>query len=222
MRSVRCIPLPAASQQLPAEPGTEGDVTVRCWRPADAGALNAVVAENREHLRPWMPWADADPPTLEQRLALFHDWEHARRKGDEAIYGIFVDGEVAGGGGLHRRLGPDGLEIGYWLAESFTGRGVMTVAAGLMTAAAFTVPGIELVEIHHDKANERSAGVPRRLGFTLLDEVAREPEAPAESGVGWHWRITRAQWRAAARAETDGGSEAGGVQHEVEAREVGG
>lgn len=69
-----------------------------------------------------------------------------------------------------------------------------TVAAALMTDAAFTVPGIELVEIHHDRANSASAGVPRRLGYTLVSERPDEPEAPAEIGIEWCWRITREQW----------------------------
>jgi hypothetical protein len=34
----------------------------------------------------------------------------------------------------------------------------------MLTNAAFTVPEITQVEIHHDKANVASAGVPRSLG----------------------------------------------------------
>jgi RimJ/RimL family protein N-acetyltransferase len=167
---------------------------VRRWRQDDAQALNQAVSDSREHLRPWMPWAQEDPPTLADRLTLFADWDREWRAGGDAFYGIFVAGAVAGGCGLHRRLGPAGLEIGYWLAASFTGRGVMTTAAALLTDAAFGVPGIELVEIHHDRTNERSGGVPRRLGYTLVGEFAREPQAPAETGLECRWRITREQW----------------------------
>lgn len=183
-------------QLLPGEPGTRGSVTVRRWRPEDAQAINDLMAASRAHLTPWMAWAAGPPDTLEQRRARFSRWEREWVAGGDCVYGIFVDGAVAGGCGLHRRLGPDGLEIGYWLAAQFTGRGVMTVAAELLTDAAFSVPGIEVVEIHHDQANERSGGVPRRLGYTLVREVVREPEAPAESGVELQWRITRAGWAA--------------------------
>lgn len=176
-------------------------MTVRRWRAEDAQALNDAVSSSREHLRPWMPWAGAAPMTLEQRLQLLADWEQGWRAGGDCLCGIFVGEQVAGGCGLHRRLGSGGLEIGYWLAAGFTGQGVMTVAAGLLTDAAFSVPGIELVEIHHDKANARSGAVPRRLGYTLVREVAREPQAPAEIGIECQWRLTRAQW--AARAPRD-------------------
>jgi RimJ/RimL family protein N-acetyltransferase len=58
------------------------------------------------------------------------------------------------------------LEIGYWIHAGFLRRGLATRVSCLLTDAAFTVAGIERVEIHHDKANVASAGVPRRLGFT--------------------------------------------------------
>lgn len=171
-------------------------MTVRRWRAEDAQALNDAVAASREHLLPWMPWAGEPPMTLAQRLRQLASWEREWRAGGDCVYGIFAEEEVAGGSGLHRRLGPGGLEIGYWLAAGFTGRGLMTVAAGLLTDAAFNAPGIEFVEIHHDKANERSGAVPRRLGYTLVREVAREPQAPAEIGIECQWRLTREQWGA--------------------------
>ncbi len=60
-----------------------------------------------------------------------------------------------------------GLEIGYWIHPAFIGRGLATAAARLVTEAAFSVPGIDRVEIHHDRANEISGAIPRKLGFTL-------------------------------------------------------
>ena len=186
--------MPADIPKLPGEPRTRGEVTVRRWRAEDAQPLNELVAASRKHLLPWMPWATEPLDTLEQRRARFSGWEREWAAGGDCVYGIFVAGAVAGGCGLHRRLGSDGLEIGYWLAPDFTGRGVMTVAAELLTDAAFSVPEIEVVEIHHDQANERSAGVPRRLGFTLARQIGREPQAPGERGVEWQWQITREQW----------------------------
>ncbi|HET8979995.1 MAG TPA: hypothetical protein VFN87_17705 [Solirubrobacteraceae bacterium] len=39
------------------------------------------------------------------------------------------------------------------------------------------------VEIHNDKANTARAGVPRKLGFILIDERPDTPSAPAEIGI---------------------------------------
>jgi ribosomal-protein-serine acetyltransferase len=65
----------------------------------------------------------------------------------------------------------------------------------MLTDAAFGLPGIGRVEIHHDKANQASAGVPRKLGFTWLGESVDEPEAPAEEGIEWRWRMKKEGWR---------------------------
>ena len=58
------------------------------------------------------------------------------------------------------------------------------------------IPGIDAVEIHHDRANVRSAAVPRRLGFTFVGEEPDEPEAPGEAGIDCAWRAERAAWTA--------------------------
>ena len=47
-----------------------------------------------------------------------------------------------------------------------------------LTSLAFGIDEIEPVEIHRDKANVASAGVPRRLGFELLTETPDEISAP--------------------------------------------
>src|SRR5713101_8481593 len=39
-------------------------VTLRRLRPSDASALSRLVADNLDHLRPWMPWATADAASV--------------------------------------------------------------------------------------------------------------------------------------------------------------
>lgn len=161
---------------------------VRCWDVADAPALAAAIAESTEHLRPWMAWIEHEPMALDDREARIREWEVQRLAGGDATYGIWVDGRVAGGTGLHRRGVPATLEIGYWLHPGFVGRGLMTRVAGVLTTTALAVPGIDAVEIHHDPANERSAAVPRRLGYRRLDDLDHQDHAA--------WRIERAEWGA--------------------------
>jgi RimJ/RimL family protein N-acetyltransferase len=62
---------------------------------------------------------------------------------------------------------------------------------------AFTVPGIERVGIHHDKASQASAGVPRSSGCRPIGEQPDTPSAPAGHGTGCTWRITRDEWLSA-------------------------
>ena len=101
---------------------------------------------------------------------------------------------IVGGTGLHRRRGPDTLEIGYWVHADHLGQGFATEAATALTTAAFAVPGIEHVEIHHDRANTASRGIPERLGYRMVAESPDAVTAPGEEGVDCCWRTDRRGW----------------------------
>jgi RimJ/RimL family protein N-acetyltransferase len=178
--------------------GRDG-LVLRRWRAEDAAALTEAVIESAEHLRPWMAWMVEEPLPPDVRRRRINEWNRDYEQGGDAVLGVFLDGRVVGGCGLHRRLGEDGLEIGYWIHPEFTRRGLATQIAELLTHVAFAQPDITQVEIHHDKGNAASAGVPRKLGFDLVGEVAREPTAPADVGIECRWRMTKSAWADAAR-----------------------
>jgi ribosomal-protein-serine acetyltransferase len=180
--------------------GADG-LLLRRWRVADAEALQAAVAESADHLRPWMPWMAAYPVALEDQRALLARWEREWSAGGDVALGVFKTGRVAGSCGLHRRRGPGVLELGYWIHPAYTRRGLATAVARLLTDAAFTVPAIDAVEIHHDKANTASAAIPRRLGFRFLGETPDEITSPAELGIDCCWRMERDRWRARENAD---------------------
>jgi RimJ/RimL family protein N-acetyltransferase len=186
--------LEMSADTLPRVVASGADLTIRHWVVTDAEALSEAIAGSIEHLRPWMPWVAKEPLTVVARRSMIDGWEHDRAAGKEAHYCVLVRGGIAGAGGLHRRIGPGGLEIGYWIRPGFLRRGLATECARLMTDAAFTLPGTTHVEIHHDRANVASGNVPRKLGFRLVAEVERAPEAPAETGVAWWWRVDRREW----------------------------
>jgi ribosomal-protein-serine acetyltransferase len=181
---------------LPERLEGPGGFVLRRWVPADAEALARAVTESIDRLRPWMAWIADEPLPIDRRRALIAEWEQDFSRGSGAPMGVFLDGRIAGGSGLHDRLDPGGLEIGYWIHPAFLRRGLATRAARILTGAAFAVPGISRVEIHHDKANRASAGVPRKLGFRWLGEAPDEPAAPADLGIEWRWRIEKEAWLA--------------------------
>jgi RimJ/RimL family protein N-acetyltransferase len=172
---------------------------LRAWTPDDAPALAATIEASEAHLRAWTPWVvDGPAPglTLAERLT-----RHAAAfdAGTEWVYGIFLPGSkaVIGGCGLYPRIGPGGLEIGYWLGAANTGRGFATEAAAALAQAAFAEPEIERVELHVDPRNQASAGVPRRLGFRRVGTVEAPPRPPSDTPVVLDvWRLTRADFEA--------------------------
>lgn len=169
-------------------------LTLRRWVAADAADLSGAITASLEHLRPWMPWISAEPVSLADRVALIDQWRIEWEGGGDAVIGAFLDGAVVGSTGLHRRRGPGVLEIGYWVHGDHTRKGFATEIAASLTNVAFTVPDIERVEIHHDKANIASSGVPRRLGYTLADETQVSVTSPGEVGIDCRWMIRRDQW----------------------------
>ena len=90
------------------------------------------------------------------------------------------------------RIGAGGLEIGYWVHPASTGRGVATAASAALTEAAFALPGIDHVEIHHDMLNLASGGsLPSSAIRHRARTTARFELAPGDSGTTMVWRITR-------------------------------
>ncbi|MEU4597442.1 GNAT family N-acetyltransferase [Nocardia sp. NPDC023988] len=168
-----------------------GDLVVRRWRLDDVDSRLGALIDSHEHLHQWMAWA-AEPPTREdQRLSIEISSTRWPTPGGGYLYGIFTAaGEVVGGIGLHDRVAAGALEIGYWCHVAHTGRGVVTRAARALTAAALALPHIERVEIRCDAANVRSAAVPRRLGYRLVETGVRAAEAPCDSGRYQVWATT--------------------------------
>ena len=57
--------------------------------------------------------------------------------------------------------------IGYWLAETHQGRGLVTTACRALVDHAFSAWTLNRVEVRAAVDNLRSRAVPERLGFTL-------------------------------------------------------
>lgn len=179
--------------RLPDEIVTER-LCLRLWRPDDVPVLRTAIEESLDHLRPWLAWVPFEPVGDEDRarfiMASNEDWE----QGGDASYGVFRDGIVVGGCGLHHRWGPTTLDLGYWIHVDHIGQGYAQELARGLTEAAFGVEGVDRVEIHHDKANARSRAVPLALGFDRGPEQPDEVGAPAEVGIDCTWSISRSEW----------------------------
>lgn len=158
-------------------------------READAEQIALAVRESLEHLRPWMPWASESAAQVDSQRLRCQEFEHKWTQGSDYLYALRlgIGQPVIGTFGLHRRIGPRAIELGYWLHAAVTGQGHATQAAAALTSAALSLPDIDWVEIHTDQANAASAAIPRRLGYRLDRVDTRPPEAPAETGQIQIW-----------------------------------
>lgn len=157
-------------------------VIVRPYRVEDAEALQAAVAESREHLRPWLPFADAHQTVEESRDFIIRCTANWLLR-DNFSLSIWSreTGAFLGGVGAHiRDWDIRWFEIGYWLRASAAGHGYMTDAARLVADYLLDHLGAQRVEIRCNALNTHSAAVARRLGFTQeghLRNVRLGPES---------------------------------------------
>lgn len=163
------------------------------WRADAVEEVRALVERSRPTLAQFLPWAMV-PVTTEEEAKVQADAEQHWRERLMAGWAIVEDGSIRGMLGLHRRGGPDELEIGYWLDDQATGRGLMTEACAMAIEVAFSIPAIEVIEIIHDRANARSEAVPRRLGFARTAAFTSSPAAPRETGIKVRWCLRRDEW----------------------------
>jgi len=154
-------------QEPPAVIELEGGLTLRALQPEDAQTIFDTVSENRAHLRQWLPWVDSSQQPA-NTLAFLEDLARKRAEGLTLAWGMHLDGAFCGIIGLHDISQPNAnLQIGYWIAKPFEGRGLMTAACLAVLAVAFDQLRMERVEIRCAQLNRRSCAIPERLGFSF-------------------------------------------------------
>lgn len=170
---------------------------LRCWNPADAPLLLEAISASLDHLRRWMPWANDEPETLEDKVRRMQRWRAAFDLGRDFVYGLFTPDEyqVLGAIGSHTRIGGGAREIGYWIRADQTRKGLASEAASALTKAAFELESVHRIEVHCDPLNIASAGVPRKLGYlnqvTIPQCAPNFRTGPRDTAI---WTMTRANY----------------------------
>ncbi|OQS09526.1 hypothetical protein B0T37_13985 [Chromobacterium violaceum] len=139
-----------------------------------AGRLFALIDQSRDTLRAWLPWVDATRNEEDSRQFLAGVAEGARNGSVCASWLIERDGELAGCIDIHgiSKLHRSGF-LGYWLADRFVGKGVMSEAAAQALDIGFGALELNRIVIVAGVENVRSRAVAESLGF-VREGVQRE------------------------------------------------
>jgi ribosomal-protein-serine acetyltransferase len=131
-----------------------------------AAALFALTDSNRAYLREWLPWLDSvrvvsDTEGFIGKTVRLHQETKA------FVAGIWQRDRFVGVIG-HNRIDWDNriTHVGYWLAAECQGKGVMTRCCRTLIDHAFDTLELNRIEICTAIGNDRSASIPKRLGFT--------------------------------------------------------
>lgn len=155
-------------------------IIVRPYRVEDAEALRGAVQESRDHLRPWLPFADEHQSVEESRDFIIRSMaKWLLRENFTLSIWDSATGAFLGGTGFHvhdweLRF----FEVGYWLRASAEAHGYMTEAVRLLADFLFVQLGAQRVQIRCNALNTRSAAVAQRLGFIQEARLRNERLAP--------------------------------------------
>jgi len=167
---------------------------IRRWRLSDKSSL----IRHANNRNVWRNLRDRFPHPYGEAEA--HEWlaYAAADTPPWGVYAIEVSGEAAGTLSLRRHAQEErhSLEIGYWLAESYWGRGIMTEVVQTMTQLALSEPDVYRIYAPVfswnpvsmrilEKAGYRREGILKRSVVkdgVLLDQVvhgvSRDPGLP--------------------------------------------
>lgn len=161
------VPAPESTGPASLSWDLSDGIRLRPLTAADAPEMHALIQENRAHLDRWLRWSNA-VKSLADVEALIAEFREKQAKGDGFHSGIRTEGHLAGGlvcWHIHPQNRTS--EIGYWLGERFTGRGLATRAARRAISWLIQEAGVNRIEMQCGVENLRSRAVPERLGFRL-------------------------------------------------------
>jgi ribosomal-protein-serine acetyltransferase len=164
------------------------EIVVRTFHPDDAEALFQLLERNRARLRPWIH-PSALPETMQATRkftveCFFNSFDdpfdvmdspyfpevghHFRDLNPPMEMGIWVNDCLAGEVAvfwLNDRSAA--VEFGYWLAEEYERKGIITRCVSALMDHAIDHMGIQQFVIGCALINQRSRAVPERLGYRL-------------------------------------------------------
>ncbi|GKX31079.1 50S ribosomal protein L7 serine acetyltransferase [Vallitalea longa] len=161
----------------------------------DAEELHSLIEDNREYLLKWLPWVYINKSIEDTKdFVLSSMKQYGENKGYSAA--ICYDDKIVGVIGLQcLNLQHKHVSIGYWLAEDYQGKGIMTKCCTALINDAFNNYELERVEIRCAEKNYKSRAIPERLGF-IKEGIIRNIECLNEKYVSHVvYGMLREEWK---------------------------
>jgi len=130
-----------------------------------AEELFDLIEENRDFLKRWLPWLDNNR-YFQNTIDFIHITQMQYERSETVQFALLYRGKIAGVLGYHRIDWMNRYtSIGYWIGESFQGKGLVTKACARVLDYSFGKIGLHRIEIRCATENTRSRAIPERLGF---------------------------------------------------------
>lgn len=155
---------------------------LRPFRPADLRSVREAIDESLSEVQQWLPWGAEEPSSLEHLAARLAKYTTECANGTAWRLALIDEdtGRFLGSGALLPFVGPNALEVGYWIRRSESGRGLATRVAAALTRYAFREHRVERMELWMKPGHTVSAAVARRLGFEFREQRETERAGAAK------------------------------------------
>ncbi len=171
------------------------EIRLEAVKETHADEIFKLTERNREFLKKWLPWVKY---TKSKKDTLNFLEESIKRMNSKTGLQttIFYKGKTAGLIGLVEiSYLRNQTEIGYWLGEEFTGKGIMTKSCGALTDYTFLNTVLNRINILCDINNEKSRMIPERLGYYNQGILERDGIVNGEFVSHYHFVMWRDKWR---------------------------
>ncbi|MEM6429737.1 MAG: GNAT family protein [Deinococcota bacterium] len=151
----------------------DDELSLVLLEPHLAEELYTLVDANRDHLRAWLPWVDAQTSAEDSKAFILNSLQvFARREGVST--GMLYKGQLVGTLGSHDHdNNVKSAEIGYWINREFQGQGIVSRGCKALCRYLFEVRDLNRLMIRCATGNAKSCAIPERLGF-IREGVLRQ------------------------------------------------
>lgn len=172
----------------------DADLSLELQAPEQADELFQLVSRNRDFIGQHMAWA-----LHTHSLEIFSQYMQRDLQGMASerrwAWLIRYKGQAAGRIGIFVTF-PEGreAELNYWLGEEFTGKGIITRVAKVITDFAFATLNLNHVLIGFSDVNPKSGAIAERIGFKH-EFTKRHGSLHENEWLDLHfWGITADEW----------------------------
>ncbi|MEO0896524.1 MAG: GNAT family protein [Bacteroidota bacterium] len=140
-------------------------VSLRSLRLEDINRLFELIEENRPHLREWLSWIELIQDIHDCRKFIF-SVNYKNIYSGKWVYGIWYGDKLVGLLDFNEpNSSKKEISIGYWLAQKYQGRGIVSRSVKSCCSYLFKERGVKKIVIKCASDNARSRAVAIRLGF---------------------------------------------------------
>jgi ribosomal-protein-serine acetyltransferase len=143
----------------------DNTITLELLDDKHAATVFNLIDNNRHYLREWLPWVD-NMRGIEDFKNYILKCKKESELGSDFGYVIIFNDAVVGRIGIHNIDQQNKIaSIGYWLAEDFAGKGIITKSCKAIIDYVFDELGLNRIEIKCGTGNFKSKAIPMRLHF---------------------------------------------------------